>query len=67
MKQLTITEIRALNQDSLKQEIINIKKILFDFRLKQATRQSVKPHVIRAYKKQLARIMTIEHEKFINK
>lgn len=66
MNKLTIKEIRELDHDNLKQEIINIKKILFDFRLKQATRQPIKPHIIKEYKKQLARVMTIEHEKFIN-
>ena len=66
MNKLTVEEIRALDHEKLKQEMINIKKILLDFRLKQATRQPIKPHIIKEYKKQLARVMTIRHEKFIN-
>lgn len=65
MDKLTTDEIRNFDHDTIKAEIINIKKTLFDFRLKKATRQSVKPHLIRLYKKQLARLMTIEQEKFV--
>ena len=68
MKVLDSTEIRNLDQQEMQAEILAIKKILFDFRLKQATRQTIKPHSLRAYKNQLARIITIQHEKYnINK
>lgn len=65
MKQLSIQEMRTFDHENLKAEIINVKKTLLDFRLKKATRQPIKPHLIKAYKKQLARLMTIEQEKFI--
>jgi len=73
MKVLESSEIRDLNQQEMQAEILAIKKILFDFRLKQATRQTIKPHSLRAYKHphslraykhQLARITTIQHEKY---
>ena len=64
MKVLDSSEIRDLNQQEMQEEILAIKKILFDFRLKQATRQTIKPHSLRAYKHQLARITTIQHEKY---
>lgn len=68
MKVLDSKEIRDLDQQEMQAEILAIKKILFDFRLKQATRQTIKPHSLRAYKRQLARIITIQHEKYsINK
>lgn len=68
MKVLDSSEIRDLDQQEMQAEILAIKKILFDFRLKQATRQTIKPHSLRAYKNQLARITTIQHEKYsINK
>lgn len=66
MNKLTKQEIRTLDNENLKKEIINIKRILFDFRMKQATRQNIKPNAIKAYKKQLAQIMTIQHEKSKN-
>lgn len=67
MKQITIKDIRNFDHENLKAEIINVKKTLLDFRLKKATRQTVKPHLIKACKQQLARLMTIEQEKFISK
>lgn len=68
MKVLDSSEIRDLDQEKMQAEILAIKKILFDFRLKQATRQTIKPHALKAYKNQLARIITIQHEKYnINK
>jgi len=66
MEQFTIEEIRSFNHENLRTEILNTKKILFDFRLKKATRQNIKPHIIQRYKQQLARLMTIEQEKFIS-
>nr|YP_009628630.1 ribosomal protein L29 [Acrochaetium secundatum]QBX88413.1 ribosomal protein L29 [Acrochaetium secundatum] len=64
MKVLDSSEIRDLDQQEMQAEILAIKRILFDFRLKQATRQTIKPHSLKAYKKQLARITTIKHEKY---
>jgi ribosomal protein L29 len=63
MKLLTNKEIEKLDSINLTEEIINIKKILLDFKFKQATKQSVKPHLFRLYKKQLAKILTIRHGK----
>nr|BBI37231.1 50S ribosomal protein L29 [Palmaria palmata] len=66
MNILSNKAIRALDIESMEKEVLEIKRALFDFRLKQATRQSVKPHIIKAYKNQLARIMTIQKEKYFN-
>lgn len=54
-----------LNREKLQQEIINIKKILLDYKVKQATKQPIKPHEIKKYKKELVRIMTLEHQQII--
>jgi large subunit ribosomal protein L29 len=64
MKILDSNEINCLSQEQMQKEIIEIKKSLFDFRLKKATRQTIKPHMLKAYRRQLARIMTIRHEKY---
>nr|YP_009294388.1 ribosomal protein L29 [Palmaria palmata]AOM67828.1 ribosomal protein L29 [Palmaria palmata] len=66
MNILSNKAIRNLDIESMEREVLEIKRALFDFRLKQATRQSVKPHIIKAYKNQLARIMTIQKEKYFN-
>nr|YP_009296542.1 ribosomal protein L29 [Thorea hispida]AOM65477.1 ribosomal protein L29 [Thorea hispida]ARX95846.1 50S ribosomal protein L29 [Thorea hispida]UNJ79131.1 ribosomal protein L29 [Thorea hispida] len=57
--------INKLDIEKLQQEIINIKKILLDYRVKQATKQPIKSHEIKKYKKELVRIITIEHQQII--
>ena len=66
MQMYTVQEIRKMNAKDIENNIIEIKKTLLDFRIKQATRQSFKPHLVRQYKKQLARIMTVKYEKVLN-
>lgn len=61
MKLLTPSEIKKLNNKQIEDEIFNIKKTLFDFRMKRATRQPIKPHLFKLYKRQLARILTIKN------
>nr|YP_009313753.1 Ribosomal protein L29 [Helminthocladia australis]SCW22007.1 Ribosomal protein L29 [Helminthocladia australis] len=63
-KTLSKEEIRAMDEEKIDEQILAIKKILFEFRMKQATKQSFKPHILKIYKRQLAQIMTIQHEKF---
>jgi large subunit ribosomal protein L29 len=65
MKMLDTNEIRSLSDESVQKEIIAIRRILFDFRLKQATKQVIKPNILKAYKNQLARIMTIKDERLL--
>nr|YP_009313956.1 Ribosomal protein L29 [Hommersandiophycus borowitzkae]SCW22210.1 Ribosomal protein L29 [Hommersandiophycus borowitzkae] len=55
-------DIRKMDNDMIDEQIRKIKRTLFDFRMKQATKQSFKPHLIRIYKKQLAQMMTAKHE-----
>lgn len=61
MKLLTTKEIKKLEKENAIIEIIKIKKILLDLRIKQATRQPVKSHLFKLYKKQIAQILTIKH------
>lgn len=65
MKLLTSNEIISLDHKQIQEEILNIKKILLDFRMKQATRQTVKSHLFKLYKRQLAKLLTMEHLKNI--
>nr|YP_009314776.1 Ribosomal protein L29 [Neoizziella asiatica]SCW23231.1 Ribosomal protein L29 [Neoizziella asiatica] len=64
---ISLQEIRDMKNTDIDEQILEIKKILLDYRIKQATRQSLKPHLIKRYKKQLAKIMTIKHERIIYK
>lgn len=52
--------------ETLQQEIINIKKILLNYKVKQATKQPIKPHKIKKYKKELVKIITMEHQQLIS-
>jgi large subunit ribosomal protein L29 len=60
MKLLTSKEIQSLDDKQIENEILNIKKTLFDFRIKQATRQPIKPHLFKLYRRQLAKILTMK-------
>ena len=65
MKLLTSNEIISLDHKQIQEEILNIKKILLDIRMKQDTRETVKSHLIKLYKRQLAKLLTMEHLKNI--
>nr|YP_009297890.1 ribosomal protein L29 [Kumanoa americana]AOM67624.1 ribosomal protein L29 [Kumanoa americana] len=61
MKLFTIEEIKKLDQQNAITEIIKIKKKLLDLRVKQSTRQPIKSHLFKLYKKQIAQILTLKH------
>ncbi|NMG18097.1 50S ribosomal protein L29 [Brasilonema bromeliae] len=58
-----ISEARVLTDEQLGQEIIAVKKQLFQLRLQQATRQLDKPHLFRHARHRLAQLMTVEAER----
>jgi large subunit ribosomal protein L29 len=62
-----ISEARNLNDRELAEQIIALKKQLFQLRLQKATRQLEKPHQIRHTKHQLAQLLTVEHERKLAK
>ena len=58
-----ISEARDLSDSELSEQIIAIKKQLFQLRLQQATRQLDKPHQFKHAKHRLAQLITVEHER----
>ncbi len=65
---MALPDIQTANQlsdEDLESEILAIKKELFDFRLKIATRQTVKPHMFSHAKHRLAQLMTVERTRQI--
>jgi large subunit ribosomal protein L29 len=60
-----IQTANELSDEDLQSEILAIKKELFDFRLKIATRQTVKPHMFGHAKHRLAQLMTVERTRQI--
>lgn len=58
---VTTKQIRNLKPSELSKKIIEVKQALFELKFKQATRQSIKNHLFKQYKRMLAQMLTIEH------
>lgn len=58
-----ISEARELSDRELGEQIVEIKKQLFQLRLQKATRQLEKPHQFRHAKHRLAQLLSVEHER----
>ena len=56
-------EIRTLNTDELNAKLKELKSELFNLRFQHAINQLENPHRITDVKKDIARVMTILHEK----
>ena len=59
----TFTELTNLNSISITEEIIILKKQIFELRLKKATRQSFKPHIFKHSKRKIAQLLTLESQR----
>ncbi|MBV9385138.1 MAG: 50S ribosomal protein L29 [Chroococcidiopsidaceae cyanobacterium CP_BM_ER_R8_30] len=58
-----IGEARELSDAELDEQILAVKKQLFQLRLQKATRQLDKPHQFKHAKHRLAQLLTVEHER----
>ncbi|QLE55579.1 50S ribosomal protein L29 [Nostoc sp. TCL26-01] len=58
-----ISEARELTDEKLVEEIVAVKKQLFQLRLQKATRQLEKPHLFRHARHRLAQLLTVEGER----
>lgn len=58
---LQIHEIKNLSLQEIEEKIHAVKKEIFELKFKQATRQPIKTHLFRTYKRFLAQLLTIEH------
>jgi len=58
-----IKEILSLDNEQLEKEILAAKKQLFDLRLRQATRQSFKPHSFRHIKHRLGQLLMVKRQR----
>ena len=56
-------DIRALSADELNAKLKELKGELFNLRFQHAINQLDNPHKIEAVKKDIARVMTVLHEK----
>lgn len=58
-----ISEARELTDEQLAEEIIAVKKQMFQLRLQKATRQLDKPHQFKHARHRLAQLLTVENER----
>ncbi len=56
-------ELRAMTQEELNSKLAELKKELFNLRFQHAINQLENPHKIEEVKRDIARVMTILHEK----
>ncbi|MGL4879982.1 MAG: 50S ribosomal protein L29 [Waterburya sp.] len=60
-----IEDARKLSDEELAEEILGVKRELFQLRLEQATRRLEKPHLFKHTKHRLAQLLTVEREREI--
>ncbi|MCC5897304.1 MAG: 50S ribosomal protein L29 [Phormidium sp. GEM2.Bin31] len=57
-----IEEVRNLSQEDIAEQVLQVKKQLFDLRLQQATGQLEKTHQFKHLRHRLAQLLTVEGE-----
>ena len=58
-----VAEARKLSDEELAEEILAVKRELFQLRLEQATRRLEKPHLFKHAKHRMAQLLTVERER----
>jgi large subunit ribosomal protein L29 len=58
-----IEDARKLNEQELADEIVAVKKQLFELRLKKGTGRLEKTHEFKHARHRLAQLMTVEHQR----
>nr|QVY58248.1 50S ribosomal protein L29 [Eucheuma denticulatum] len=58
-----IESIKNFNIEEIEQNIIQIKKEIFDLQIKKYTRQELKNHIFKHKKHKLAQLMTLATQK----
>ncbi|MEO0405819.1 MAG: 50S ribosomal protein L29 [Cyanobacteria bacterium P01_A01_bin.135] len=57
------SEIRELTDQEIADEVLAVKKQLFDLRFQKGTRRLEKPHQFKHLRHRLAQLMTVEQER----
>lgn len=58
-----IEEARNLSNEELVEQIVAVKRQLFELRMQKGTRQLEKPHQFKHARHRLAQLMTVERER----
>ena len=59
---MKVEDIRAMNPDQLKDQLLQLKKEQFNLRFQAATGQSEKTHRVGEVRKDIARIKTLQRQ-----
>lgn len=62
-----IEEARNLSDQELEEQILAVKRELFQLRFQKGTRKLEKPHLFKHTRHRLAQLMTVEHERQLQK
>ena len=52
--------LSSINMEDIDKNIIKLKKELMIYRIKKASKQTIKPHIIKKTKYQIAKILTLK-------
>ncbi|MEB3826647.1 50S ribosomal protein L29 [Phormidium sp. CCY1219] len=58
-----VSEVRNLSDEQIAEEIVTLKRELFELRLQKATRRLEKTHLFKHKKHKLAQLLTVEGER----
>jgi large subunit ribosomal protein L29 len=58
-----IADARSFNDEELSDQILAVKRELFDLRMQQGTRQLTNSHQFKHVKHRLAQLLTVERER----
>jgi len=58
-----ITDLKELKDSEITKKLEEVERELFDLRRKKATRQQFKSHEIKACKRQIAQILTLQRQR----
>lgn len=61
MDLINIKEIKNLELKEINDKILEVHHELFELKFKTSTRQSIKTHLLKKYKRMLAQLLTVEH------
>lgn len=62
-----IDDIRSLSDEEIDEQIVEVKKQLFELRFQKGTRRLEKPHQFKHNRHRLAQLMTLERERQLQK
>ena len=63
MARSNVSELRQLSDSDIKEQIVGLRRELFDLRFQQATRQLANTHRFKQSRLKLAQLLTVQKER----